>query len=145
LIFSAAASHRPTPLDVNFTFTDNRIFIIFSDIPHFVRRDIFAFAKVILRLYRSDILFASSTAAGNITRLKAEYHCVAIELAVRRIELKSTCSFEQVLFNGALQGTRLASLALCLLRKLSDYRLLLTRLRLAKDFGGSNPHFNFFL
>ena len=34
---------------------------------------------------------------------------------------------------------------LCLLRKLSDYRLLLTRLRLAKDFGGSNPLFNFFL
>ena len=28
---------------------------------------------------------------------------------------------------------------LCLLRKLSDYRLLLSRLRLAKDFGGSNP------
>ena len=49
--------------NINFTFTDNRIFIISSDMPHFVRRDIFAFAKVILRLRRSDILFASSTAA----------------------------------------------------------------------------------
>ena len=28
----------------------------FSDIPHFVRRDIFTFAKVILRLRRSDII-----------------------------------------------------------------------------------------
>ena len=59
--------------------------LFFSDIPHFVRRDIFAFAKVILRLWHSDIIFAFSTAAGNITRLKVEYHCVAIELAVRRI------------------------------------------------------------
>ena len=75
-------------LDIKFTFTDNRIFIIFSDIPHFVRRDIFAFAKVILRLRRSDILFAINTRRENITRLKAVYHCVAIELAVRRIELK---------------------------------------------------------
>ena len=56
--------------------------------PHFVRRDIFAFAKVILRLRRSDILFAINTRRANITRLKAVYHCEAIELAVRRIELK---------------------------------------------------------
>ena len=31
-------------------------FFIFYDMPHFVRRDIFAFAKVILRLRRSDII-----------------------------------------------------------------------------------------
>ena len=60
-------------------------FFIFYDMPHFVRRDIFAFAKVILCRRHSDIIFAFSTDAGNITRLKAEYHCVAIELAVRRI------------------------------------------------------------
>ena len=62
--------------------------LFFNDIPHFVRRDIFAFAKVILRLRRSDILFAINIRKANITRLKAVYHCVAIELAVRRIELK---------------------------------------------------------
>ena len=60
------------------------IFIILGEIPHFVRRDIFAFAKVILRLWRSDIIFASLTAVrqyhsaesrislqSNITRRKA--------------------------------------------------------------------------
>ena len=62
--------------------------LFFSDIPHFVRRDIFAFAKVILRLRRSDILFAINICKANITRLKAVYHCEAIELAARRIELK---------------------------------------------------------
>ena len=63
-------------------------FFHFYDMPHFVRRDIFAFAKVILRLRHSDILFAINTRRANITRLKAVYHCEAIELAVRRIELK---------------------------------------------------------
>ena len=82
----------------DFTFTDNRIFIIFSDIPHFVRRDIFAFAKVILRLCRSDILFTINTRKANITRLKAVYHCEAIELAVRRIELKKALAIASALF-----------------------------------------------
>ena len=95
---TAGASHRPTPLDVNFTFTGNRIFIIFSDMPHFVRRDIFAFAKVILRLCRSDILFTINTRKANITRLKAVYHCVAIELAVRRIELKKALAIASAFF-----------------------------------------------
>ena len=63
-------------------------FFNFYDMPHFVRRDIFAFAKVILRLRHSDILFAINTRKANITRLKTVYHCEAIELAVRRIELK---------------------------------------------------------
>jgi len=36
---------------------------IFSEMPHFVRRDIFALAKVILRFWRSNIIFASLTAA----------------------------------------------------------------------------------
>ena len=76
LIRSAAASHRPTVLDIKFTFTDDRIFIIFSDIPHFVRRDIFAFAKVILRLCRSDILFASLTAAR-------QYHSAESRISLR--------------------------------------------------------------
>ena len=95
---AAGASPCPTPLDVNFTVTDNRIFIIFSDIPHFVRHDIFAFAKVILRLCRSDILFAINTRKANITRLKAVYHCVAIELAVRRIELKKALAIASAFF-----------------------------------------------
>ena len=82
----------------DFTFTDNRIFIIFSDIPHFVRRDIFAFAKVILRLCRSDILFTINTRKANITRLKAVYHCEAIELAVRRIELKKALAIASAFF-----------------------------------------------
>ena len=56
----------------------------FGDMPHFARRDIFALAKVILRLWHSDIIFASSTAVrqyhsaesrislrSNITRRKA--------------------------------------------------------------------------
>ena len=40
----------------------------FRDMPHFVRRDIFAFAKGILRQWRSGILFAHTTAVGNSTR-----------------------------------------------------------------------------
>ena len=44
---------------------------------------------------------------------------------------------------GGEQATRLTSFALELLRKLSYYRLLLTRLRLAKDCKGSNPVFTF--
>ena len=40
----------------------------FRDMPHFVRRDIFACAKGILRLWRSGILFAHTTAVGNSTR-----------------------------------------------------------------------------
>ena len=78
---------KPPPyrVEYKFTFTDNRILLLFCNIPCFVRRDIFAFAKVILCRRHSDIIFAFSTDAGNITRLKAEYHCVAIELAVRRI------------------------------------------------------------
>ena len=63
-------------LDIKFTFTDDRIFIIFSDISHFVRRDIFAFAKVILRLCRSDILFASLTAAR-------QYHSAESRISLR--------------------------------------------------------------
>ena len=113
LICSAAASHRPTPLDVNFTFTDNRIFIIFYDIPHSVRRDIFAFAKVILRLCRSDILFAINTRKANITRLKAVYHCVAIELAVRRIELKKALAIASAFFLVGAGGPELRSAFVC--------------------------------
>ena len=52
-------------------------FFIFYDIPHFVWRDIFTFAKVILRLWRSDIIFASLTAVR-------QYHS-----AERRISLRS--------------------------------------------------------
>ena len=66
--------------------------------PHFVRRDIFAFAKVILRLRRSDILFAINTRRANITRLKAVYHSEAIELAVRRIELKKALAIASAFF-----------------------------------------------
>ena len=51
-------------------------FFIFYDIPHFVRRDIFAFAKVILRLWRSDIIFASLTAAG-------QYHSAESRISLR--------------------------------------------------------------
>ena len=51
-------------------------FFIFYDMPHFVRRDIFAFAKVILRLRRSDILFASSTAAR-------QYHSAESRISLR--------------------------------------------------------------
>ena len=40
----------------------------FRDMLHFVRRDIFACAKVILRPWRSGILFAHTTAVGNSTR-----------------------------------------------------------------------------
>ena len=72
--------------------------LFFSDIPHFVRRDIFAFAKVILRLRHSDILFAINTRKANITRLKAVYHCEAIELAVRRIELKKALAIASAFF-----------------------------------------------
>ena len=35
---------------------------------------------------------------GNITRLKAVYHCVAIELAVRRIELKKALAIASAFF-----------------------------------------------
>ena len=73
-------------------------FFIFYDMPHFVRRDIFAFAKVILRLRHSDILFAINTRRANITRLKAVYHCEAIELAVRRIELKKALAIASAFF-----------------------------------------------
>ena len=72
--------------------------LFFNDMPHFVRRDIFAFAKVILRLCRSDILFTINTRKANITRLKAVYHCVAIELAVRRIELKKALAIASAFF-----------------------------------------------
>ena len=60
----------------------------FRDMPHFVRRDIFAFGKAILRPWRSGILFAHTTAAGNITRRSRISLPQAIELAARRIELK---------------------------------------------------------
>ena len=73
-------------------------FFIFYDMPHFIRRDIFAFAKVILRLRHSDILFAINTRRANITRLKAVYHCEAIELAVRRIELKKALAIASAFF-----------------------------------------------
>ena len=73
-------------------------FFIFYDMPHFVRRDIFAFAKVILWLRHSDILFAINTRRANITRLKAVYHCEAIELAVRRIELKKALAIASAFF-----------------------------------------------
>ena len=107
----------------DFTFTDNRIFIIFSDIPHFVRRDIFAFAKVILRLRRSDILFASSTAAR-------QYHSAESRISLRsnrtrrkanRTE-KSTCN-SKCFFLGGSGWTR-ASLGVRLLRKPPIYRLV---------------------
>ena len=55
-------------------------------------------AKVILRLCRSDILFTINTRKANITRLKAVYHCVAIELAVRRIELKKALAIASAFF-----------------------------------------------
>ena len=51
-------------------------FSIFSDMPHFVRRDIFAFAKVILRLRRSDIIFASLTAVR-------QYHSAESRISLR--------------------------------------------------------------
>ena len=73
--------------------------LFLSDIPHFVRRDIFAFAKVILRLSRSDILFAINVCKANITRLKAVYHCEAIELAVRQIELKKALAIASAFFS----------------------------------------------
>ena len=85
-------------MEYKFTFTGNRILLLFCDIPHFVRRDIFAFAKVILRLRRSDILFAINTRRANITRLKAVYHSEAIELAVRRIELKKALAIASAFF-----------------------------------------------
>ena len=53
--------------------------------PRRARRDIFPDAKVILCRWHSDIIFAVYTREANITRQKAEYHCVAIPLAVRRI------------------------------------------------------------
>ena len=53
---------------------------------------------MILRLRRSDILFAINTRRANITRLKAVYHCEAIELAVRRIELKKALAIASAFF-----------------------------------------------
>ena len=50
--------------------------LFFCDIPHFIRCDIFAFAKVILRLRRSDILFASLTAAR-------QYHSAESRISLR--------------------------------------------------------------
>ena len=50
--------------------------LFFCDIPHFVRRDIFTFAKVILRLRRSGILFASLTAAR-------QYHSAESRISLR--------------------------------------------------------------
>ena len=81
--------------------------------PHFVRRDIFAFAKVILRLCRSDILFTINTRKANITRLKAVYHCVAIELAVRRIELKKALAIASAIFLVGAGGPELRSAFVC--------------------------------
>ena len=67
----AKQSHREKNMIVG------NYFFIFYDIPHFVWRDIFTFAKVILRLWRSDIIFASLTAVR-------QYHS-----AERRISLRS--------------------------------------------------------
>ena len=53
---------------------------------------------MILRLRRSVILFAINIRKANITRLKAVYHCVAIELAIRRIELKKALAIASAFF-----------------------------------------------
>ena len=106
-------------------------FFIFYDMPHFVRRDIFAFAKVILRLRHSDILFAINTRRANITRLKAVYHCVAIELAVRRIELKKALAIASAFFWLGWQDSTRQALSLATI-----YISLLLRKRWTI---GSNP------
>ena len=64
-----------------------RLFYIFRDMPHFVRRDILPVAKGILRPRRSGILFAHTTAAGNITR-RSRISLRSNITRVRRIELK---------------------------------------------------------
>ena len=68
----------------------------FCDTPFFVRRDIFAFAKVILRLWCSGILFAHTIAAGNITR-RSRISLHRNRTRIRRIELKKHLHL-QVLF-----------------------------------------------
>ena len=76
-------------------------FIFLSDMLHFVRRDIFAYAKVIFRLlrpWRSGILFAHTAAAGNITRRnRISQH--RNNTRYMRIELKKHLRM-QVLFSG---------------------------------------------
>ena len=106
-------------------------FFIFYDMPHFVRRDIFAFAKVILWLRHSDILFAINTRRANITRLKAVYHCEAIELAVRRIELKKSLAIASAFFWLGWQDSTRQALSLSTI-----YMSLLLRKRWTI---GSNP------
>ena len=97
--------------------------------PHFVRRDIFAFAKVILWLRHSDILFAVNTRRANITRLKAVYHCVAIELAVRRIELKKALAIASAFFWLGWQDSTSQALSLATI-----YMSLLLRKRWTNRF-----------
>ena len=81
--------------------------------PHFVRHDIFAFAKVILRLRRSDILFASSTAVR-------QYHSAESRISLRsnrtrrkanRTE-KSTCNSKCFFLAGVAESDK-ASLVAC--------------------------------
>ena len=68
----------------------------FRDMPHFVRRDIFAFAKGVLRSWRSGILFAHTTAAGNSTR-RSRISLHRNRTRVRRIKMKKHLH-SQVLF-----------------------------------------------
>ena len=105
--------------------------LFFNDIPHFVRRDIFAFAKVILRLRRSDILFASSTAAR-------QYHSAENRISLRsnrtrrkanRTE-KSTCNSKCFFLAGVAESDK-ASLVAC-----NNFMSLLLRKRWTV---GSNP------
>ena len=72
--------------------------------PRRARRDIFPDAKVILCRWHSDIIFAVYTREANITRQKAEYHCVAIPLAVRRILLKKALAIASAFFMAAEEG-----------------------------------------
>ena len=99
--------------------------------PHFVRRDIFAFAKVILRLRRSDIQFASSTAAR-------QYHSAENRISLRsnrtrrkanRTE-KSTCNSKCFFLAGVAESDK-ASLVAC-----NNFMSLLLRKRWTV---GSNP------
>ena len=105
--------------------------LFFNDIPHFVRRDIFAFAKVILRLRRSDIQFASSTAAR-------QYHSAESRISLRsnrtrrkanRTE-KSTCNSKCFFLAGVAESDK-ASLVAC-----NNFMSLLLRKRWTI---GSNP------
>ena len=105
--------------------------LFFNDIPHFVRCDIFAFAKVILRLCRSDILFASSTAAR-------QYHSAESRISLRsnrtcrkanRTE-KSTCNSKCFFLAGVAESDK-ASLVAC-----NNFMSLLLRKRWTI---GSNP------